>query len=173
MMPTNSPTPDRLQEMLHAQRELQELINGYSLDEQTNEQRIANIKENVLALAAELFGEVLGEVGWKSWATSRHINRDALVKELIDVWHFLMNLMLHADMTADELYEGYLKKREINIRRQCDGYDGVSTKCPRCLRALEDVVIKEIYVDGGKLLFQCSCGANLDVAVVAQVLGDN
>jgi dimeric dUTPase (all-alpha-NTP-PPase superfamily) len=162
---------DRLQEMLDAQRSLQELINGYTLESQTDEQRIANIKENVLALSAELFGEVLGEIGWKSWATSRHINREPLKKELVDVLHFFMNLVLYAGMTADELYEGYRKKRAVNERRQRDGYDGVSTKCPGCGRALEDVIISMSVNDDETVSYFCACLRELEPELARRFVG--
>lgn len=129
---------DRLEEMLSRQRELQALINGYDMAEQTAVQRIDNIKENVLALTDELH-EVLGEMGWKSWAKSRHINYEAARGEVVDAWHFLMNIMLHLDMSADDLYAGYLRKRAVNEARQVAGYDGVSTKCTGCGRAQDDV----------------------------------
>jgi dimeric dUTPase (all-alpha-NTP-PPase superfamily) len=105
------------------------------LDEET---RTEFIRWNVLALEDELH-EALGEVGWKPWATSRHLNREPFKKELVDALHFFMNLMLAADIDADELLDAYQAKREVNAKRQADGYDGVAGKCPRCSRALEDV----------------------------------
>lgn len=129
---------DRLAEMLATQRDLQSIINGYDLDEQTNDRRIDSIKENVLALTDELH-ELLGEMGWKSWATSRHINHDAACGEVVDAWHFLMNIMLHLGMTAEDLHAGYLRKRAVNEARQVAGYDGVSSKCPGCGRAQDDL----------------------------------
>lgn len=144
---------DRLTEIFARQLRLQQVINGYDLDEQTVEQRIANIKENVLACTDELH-EALGEVGWKQWATSRHINEDALKKELIDAACFLINLMHHAGMTADEFFTLYLAKNKRNFERQAEGYDGVSTKCPHCSRALDDVGISQGRILG-ELAFEC------------------
>lgn len=153
---------DRLDEMYESQGKLQELINGYPLDVQSEEQRIANIKENYIAIVQEL-GEMLNETGWKSWATSRHINRSEYKKEIIDSWHFLMNLMLHVGMTPDDLYRGYLEKRAINERRQRTGYDGVSTKMPCCQRAVEDVSFTEVRkLDGSLDFIICVCGDRVD-----------
>jgi dimeric dUTPase (all-alpha-NTP-PPase superfamily) len=131
---------DRLQAMFDAQQKLQAMYNGYDLDNQTQDDRIENIKLNVLALTDELH-EALNETGWKPWATSRHINEDALKNELIDAWHFFMNLCLHAGLTPDELFKRYAEKRAINVQRQIDGYDGVSTKCGGCARALDDPAV--------------------------------
>ena len=107
--------------------------------------QIEFIKEQTLALISEL-NEMLGEIGWKSWATSHHINRDAAFGELRDAWQFLTNLMIAvtgesgnrlATMLETELY----RKHTINYQR-IGNYDGVSTKCPECKRALDDANVK-------------------------------
>lgn len=171
MPSTDDPTSDRLAAMLDAQRQLQEKINGYALESQTTEQRITNIKENVLALTDELH-EVLGEMGWKSWATSRHLNRDAAVKEAIDAWHFLMNIFLHLGVDANELYTRYVAKRAVNERRQNTGYTGTE-KCPGCKCALDDVNISYVRrADGVLELAVCVCGTLLDTRVAAAFLID-
>ena len=135
---------NKLGNMLRRQRELQEKSMGIDFKTMSDEDRIAYIKENVLALTDELH-EMLGEMGWKSWATSRHINRNAAFGELIDAWHFMMNIALalmpgdmHPSAVADRFENYYNAKRAKNAQRQLDGYDGVSTKCPKCGRALDD-----------------------------------
>lgn len=134
---------DRLGEMFERQDELQSgtYADGTSPRDFSQEGKIAFIQTNILALTDELH-EALAEVGWKPWATSKHINVDAFKSELIDAWHFFMNLCIVVDMTPDELYEMYIAKREKNIKRQTDGYDGVSTKCPGCNRALDDDAVQ-------------------------------
>ena len=103
----------------------------------TDEGKIEFIRWNILALEDELH-EALGEVGWKPWATSRHINRAAYRGELVDAFHFFMNLCLVVGISAEELLNEYRKKRALNAERQLEGYDGVSSKCPACGRALDD-----------------------------------
>lgn len=122
---------------LDAQLELQK--NAYGNDPstlETNEQ-LDWIRWNTLALEDELH-EALAETGWKPWAKSKHVNRDAFVGELVDAFHFFMNLMLVVDCSAEELLDKYFQKRRVNQQRQADGYDGVSTKCVACRRALDD-----------------------------------
>lgn len=101
------------------------------------EQKIQFIKDMTLALEDELH-EALGEVGWKPWATSKHINREAYLSELTDALHFFVNLCLVINATPYELYEAYVKKNLKNHKRQGEGYDGLSGKCPGCKRALDD-----------------------------------
>lgn len=132
----------RLTHMLKMQRDLQLRYNkGKALEDFTDEERMEAIRINVLSCTSELH-EALDETGWKPWATSNHLNVEAFRSELVDVWHFFMNLMLHSGMTATDLYEGYIKKNAKNHQRQDDGYDGVSTKCPGCKRAYDDDAVK-------------------------------
>jgi dimeric dUTPase (all-alpha-NTP-PPase superfamily) len=101
-------------------------------------ERIEYIKSMTLAATDELH-EALAEVGWKPWATSRHINRDAYLGELIDVLHFWVNLCLAVGADADEIIERYTEKANRNAKRQANGYDGVTGKCDVCKRALDDM----------------------------------
>jgi hypothetical protein len=146
--------------MYYLQRSLQSKINGYEVSAQTDEQRIENIRLNVLALTSELH-ELLNETGWKPWATSRHINYDRARAELIDAWHFMMNLMLHLRMTSGDLYVGYKTKHLENVRRQNDGYDGVAGKCPACHRDLQEDPPKAVQATSALIPrtdFHCVCG---------------
>lgn len=87
------------------------------------EEAIEFIRWNVLALTDELH-EALLEVGWKPWASTRHINREEYVGELVDAFHFLINLCLVVGAEAEEIFERYLTKNEKNHRRQVEGYTG-------------------------------------------------
>jgi hypothetical protein len=150
---------DDLDTMLQMQRALQARINGYDIEDQPIELRIENIKLNVLALTAELH-EALDETGWKPWASSRHIYEDRLQEELIDAWHFLMNLFLHANMDADKIFEMYCRKHGINVTRQEDGYEGVKEKCPQCHRDLAEMQLKEqiTNIPRPHVILYCMCG---------------
>ena len=157
---------DMLTAMMAKQAELQARINGYDIDQQDAATRIENIKLNVLACTAELH-EALAETGWKPWATSQHINEEQFKTELIDAWHFLMNLFLHAGMMPTEIWARYNLKWKINMQRQEDGYDGVSTKCLACGRNLDDP--NNIFVNSSASAFvpnrttHCVCGQVISV----------
>lgn len=135
---------------LQAQWELQVKSFGADPKALDDEGKLEWIRWNMIALEDELH-EALAETGWKPWAKSKHINRDAYVSELVDAFHFLMNLMLVVDCSAEEFLDKYFEKRGINADRQAVGYDGVSTKCKSCKRALDDPAVKcndEICVFG-------------------------
>lgn len=152
---------DRLQQMLSMQAELQQKINGpdWALNRQTDRERIANIQLNVFALIAELY-EMMDEMTWKPWATAEPaINFHPARAELIDVWHFFMNLMLHLGIEGDDLYRMYCEKNKINHRRQDEGYDGVTGKCSRCHRDLAEVDLKEVIAKSSdRVDLHCVCG---------------
>ncbi len=79
-------------------------------------------KEYILAAVDELF-EVLHEINWKVWKKQRkQINIDKIREELIDVFHFLINLFILWGITPEMLEELYLKKNAENQKRQNEGY---------------------------------------------------
>ena len=45
-----------------------------------------------------------------------------LKMELVDIQHFLFNMMISVGMNAEELYDYYLSKNKVNIRRANSGY---------------------------------------------------
>jgi dimeric dUTPase (all-alpha-NTP-PPase superfamily) len=130
----------QFEDALNAQLELQ--VKSFKQDPRflNDKDRIEWIRWNILAMEDELH-EALAETGWKPWATSDHMNRDAFVGELVDAFHFLMNLMLISNCNAAEFLERYAEKRGINAARQAAGYDGISSKCPQCKRALDDPAV--------------------------------
>jgi dimeric dUTPase (all-alpha-NTP-PPase superfamily) len=151
---------DRLGRMFDLQLQMQWKTfgkNPYSLE---GEERIQFIKDMKLALDDEM-AEFLAEIGWKPWATSRHINPEAK-GELVDAFHFFMNLCMAVGMTPEELFEKYLEKRERNIKRQEEGYDGIKGKCPRCKRAFDDIAKAQGLDDEvGMMLFRLQDGTDI------------
>jgi NTP pyrophosphatase (non-canonical NTP hydrolase) len=77
---------------------------------------------NVAALVAEL-GEVLQAFPtWKPWITSgrgelTEEERDHVVEELVDVTHFLGNLLCAMDVDDEELSRVYRIKQQVNRDR--------------------------------------------------------
>lgn len=133
-----------MQAAFQAQLDLQIAAYGADPRELMAEDRIEFIRWNVLALEDELH-EALAETGWKPWASSRHVNADKFHGEMVDAFHFFMNLCLATGLTAERLLELYFEKRLINAKRQAQGYDGVASKCPKCRRALDDPAVVCTY----------------------------
>jgi len=77
-------------------------------------------KEMALALMIEV-GEFMNEVDWKSWKHNHIEDEEKIKEELIDVWHFLINITLPW-MSCVELYERFEQKNNKNKLRQMEGY---------------------------------------------------
>jgi hypothetical protein len=145
-----------LNTMLEMQRQLQVKHYGKDPADLSGEERALFIKDMVLALTDELH-EALQEVGWKPWATSRHVNDEAFKGELIDAWHFFMNLILVSGMDPFDFMQRYISKHDKNASRQEAGYDGVADKCPGCRRALDDEAVLCIPAPGTEpLMVYCA-----------------
>lgn len=155
---SNKLSQGALVRMLKAQLQLQ--LESYGKDPRTldGDERADFVRWNAFALEDEIH-EALGEIGWKPWATSRHLNAEAFIKEMVDAWHFFMNLLLVAggelglepDELATMFEDRYFAKRKVNAQRQTDGYDGVSSKCENCHRDLAEVGCRtNVTTDGGK-----------------------
>lgn len=122
---------------LASTRVLQEEAFGRDFTNQDPDEFADAIVMNHSALVVEL-GEFMNEVGWKDWSTPRGwVNRDAAIGELVDVGHFLANLLIRLDVTDEEWELRYRAKQEVNRNRQRSGYDTRSTKC-KCGRAFDD-----------------------------------
>jgi dUTPase len=84
--------------------------------------------------------EFMDEVGWKDWISPRGwVNRTQAVGELVDAVHFIANLACALGVTDEEWERRYRAKQDKNRLRKQTSYDGVSNKCLRCKRALDDV----------------------------------
>jgi dimeric dUTPase (all-alpha-NTP-PPase superfamily) len=77
--------------------------------------------EMALALQAEIF-EALGETPWKPWKKKQKFHIHKFKEELVDCQFFLINLMLSADMSSDQMYDMFCGKYKVNIERQKNGY---------------------------------------------------
>jgi len=133
-------------EWLKRTRELQEQAYGVVYHKFDGDQPyklnaiIEYMRWNMLAIDDEL-AEVRKEISWKPWQhDDPYVNREAVIKECVDILHFVANIICAVGGTDEQLDEYYVNKMEINRQRQMKGYkvkeDGV--KCAQCLRALDD-----------------------------------
>lgn len=146
--------PQDLNAAFGRQADFQRYINAHP-EEMDTPELIDYIVYMKTALEAEL-NEMLQEIGWKPWATSRHINREGMKSELVDTFQFFMNLCFAAGMDASELIVRHANKLEINYKRASDGYDGKSGKCAWCGRALDDQYVSCELSSMGLNLGYCS-----------------
>lgn len=139
---------DKLEHLVRLQSQLQRDAYGFDFEKLTTAERIQYVRDQHQAIIVELC-EALDEVSWKPWTTGKPvINRDAFVGELVDVLHFWLNMVIAVSGSstyvevADEIFTRFALKNRVNAQRQVDGYDGVSTKCGICKRALDDPAVQ-------------------------------
>jgi dimeric dUTPase (all-alpha-NTP-PPase superfamily) len=75
------------------------------------------IQKKTLAMLSEL-AELIDEVNFKWWKNKKDINQANVKEELVDILHFFISMCLTAGMTADELYNIYIRKNQENFDRQ-------------------------------------------------------
>ena len=137
---------DKLEHMMKMQADLQKRL-GTNFSEMSLEER-AEFMRNHRGYLADEIAEALYEMpNYKLWKDYSNMSEEATAiawqkvrMELIDSFHFFMNLLLCAGMTATEVYEMYTMKNKENHRRQDAGYTSdVSYRD----QAVEDVMTDE------------------------------
>jgi dUTPase-like protein len=108
-------------------------------------ERSEYLRTHALGLIVEVT-EAMNETHWKSWTTppvgDMVINRERYLGEMADVFIFAMNMLIVGDVSMMELAQAVDAKITKNIKRQADGYDGQSSKCPICKRAYDDAGVE-------------------------------
>ena len=67
--------------------------------------------------------ELTDSVPWKWWAKYQDFDKQNAKVEIVDLFHFLISLAQVMGMSADDVYEAYLKKNKVNHNRQDSGYE--------------------------------------------------
>ena len=121
--------PMNLQQMMRMQLKFQERLDP-NFNKMNLQQRVAFIKEHSIHLNQEI-NEMLYELPyfkpWKCYdnmsTTECNIAMDKAKEEMVDAWHFFMNMMLALGFSADQLGLMYAEKHAENNKRQDEGYD--------------------------------------------------
>lgn len=83
-------------------------------------------KENLITAFTGLVveaAEALQETDWKPWKkTPKLINKQKALEELVDCFHFLVELFILLGFSHEDLYNAYMKKMDVNHKRQEEGY---------------------------------------------------
>jgi dimeric dUTPase (all-alpha-NTP-PPase superfamily) len=107
---------DKLDYIFKMQEDLQKRL-GYNYKEFNN-----NYFNLMFIGAITELCEMLEKTKWKPWKKSANNDITEIQKEIIDAWHFLINLSIHAGMSSDYLFNMYINKNNINHERQKNGY---------------------------------------------------
>lgn len=114
------PNKDMLTEIFRMQAELNERIgvNTLHMPEERKPEWVLNYCRAMTQEVAEL----TDSVPWKWWAKYQKFDKQNARVEVADLFHFLVSLAQVLDMSADDIFEAYRKKNEVNFQRQDSGY---------------------------------------------------
>lgn len=141
---TNS--KNTLADLYNLQKDIQENVYGYNFQELQTENLedfrrffdwnfhaiIDELMETMNALGGIKDG--IGNAVWKPWKKDHQKiqtmsyndlsenDKKELKMELIDIQHFLFNMMLACDMTPDEIFNFYMSKNQENRNRNKNNY---------------------------------------------------
>ncbi len=104
--------------------ELQEKLNlriGVDTSSMTDEERVKWVLNYCRAMTQEL-AELTDSVPWKWWAKYQKFDQQNARVEVVDLFHFLISIAQVLGMSADDIHQAYLKKNEVNFKRQDSGY---------------------------------------------------
>jgi len=106
-------------EFLNIQSKLDKYISDKKSLNINKETLIAYLTQALQVEAAELANAIRA---FKFWSEKKEYDRDKVLEEYIDVFHFFLSLGNNLGFTAKEIEDTYLKKNTINFNRQDNGY---------------------------------------------------
>ena len=111
---------DRLDQLFTLQKQLNQRI-GVDSDSMSDKERPQWLLQYCRAMSQEI-AELTDCVPWKWWAKYQTFDRQNARVEIVDLLHFLISLAQVLGMSADDVYDAYVKKNEVNFQRQESGY---------------------------------------------------
>ena len=119
--PTNFFKMDKLEEMFKMQHALNVRILGQEADQVMQKNLTEWVLKYSRALQQEV-SELIDCVPWKWWAHYQKEDIEHAKIELIDIIHFVISLAQTLGMSAQEVFDTYMRKNEVNFQRQDSGY---------------------------------------------------
>jgi dimeric dUTPase (all-alpha-NTP-PPase superfamily) len=113
--------PDQLRELFRMQRALNERI-GVRTEGMSTEDKTQWLLNYCRAMSQEI-AELTDSVPWKWWAKYQKFDEQNARVEVVDLFHFLISLAQVLGMSADDVFQAYVRKNEVNFKRQESGYN--------------------------------------------------
>jgi dimeric dUTPase (all-alpha-NTP-PPase superfamily) len=116
----NDSPRDKFEELFRMQQALNERIGVHTagMSEEDQTKWILNYSRAVSQEMAEL----VDSVPWKWWAKYQKFDAQNARVEVVDLFHFLISMAQVLGMSADDVFNAYVKKNEVNFKRQDSGY---------------------------------------------------
>ncbi len=118
--PLRMEKPDQLHELWRMQDALNKRI-GVQMDGMSDEDKAKWILNYSRAMTQEM-AELVDSVPWKWWAKYQKFDEQNARVEVVDLFHFLISMAQVLGMSADDVFNAYIKKNEVNFKRQESGY---------------------------------------------------
>jgi dimeric dUTPase (all-alpha-NTP-PPase superfamily) len=103
---------------------MQDALNrriGVSLPPPSEEEKAKWILNYTRAMQQEM-AELVDSVPWKWWAKYQKFDEQNARVEVVDLFHFLISLAQTLGMSAEDVFQAYVKKNQVNLQRQDSGY---------------------------------------------------
>ena len=113
-------TSDKLAELFRMQESLNARI-GVHTKGMSEEDQTRWILNYTRAMGQEM-AELTDSVPWKWWAKYQKFDAQNARVEVVDLFHFLISLAQVLGMSSDDVFNAYVKKNEVNFKRQDEGY---------------------------------------------------
>ncbi len=113
-------TSDQLRELFRMQKALNARI-GVHTDAMGEEDQTKWVLNYCRAMSQEI-AELTDSVPWKWWAKYQTFDAQNARVEVVDLFHFLISLAQVLGMSADDVFQAYVKKNAVNFQRQESGY---------------------------------------------------
>lgn len=111
---------DKFEELFRMQQSLNERI-GVRTAGMNEEEQTKWLLNYTRAMTQEL-AELTDSVPWKWWAKYQKFDAQNAKVEVVDLFHFLISMAQVLGMSADDVFNAYVKKNEVNFKRQETGY---------------------------------------------------
>ena len=111
---------DRLEQIWKMQQQLNLRI-GVDTSAMSEEEKTRWLLNYCRAMTQEM-AELTDSVPWKWWAKYQKFDEQNARVEIVDLFHFLISAAQVMGMSAEDVFEAYLKKNAINHDRQDSGY---------------------------------------------------
>ncbi|HXT84351.1 MAG TPA: dUTPase, partial [Verrucomicrobiae bacterium] len=92
--------------------------NLYDTEEPFEGYRIFMLSSALIHEAIEL----QRETNWKWWKKTDQLNENKIQEEIIDLWHFLIQISIEVGLDSETVVEKYIEKNLKNIKRQENDY---------------------------------------------------
>ena len=111
---------DKLEELFRMQQSLNARI-GVHTEAMSEEEQTKWLLNYTRAMNQEM-AELIDSVPWKWWAKYQKFDAQNARVEVVDLFHFLISMAQVLGMSAEDVFNAYVKKNEVNFKRQDTGY---------------------------------------------------